>query len=704
MPLPSAVLQPTRRPRVVFEMSVTRASTKRLRAWTAGAAFAALALAAPDARAWYFPEHAVFADEGAMQLPPDVRAILRSAIVAANRDEGLGLCESLDVPFEKLAKPTPLTTKMIRVSSSVDCVPYATLGALAGDHSSNAGELRDVLRSKKGTELVSAAAFEWRRFQASLERLPNTSFERMSFVHSLDVAFYFVDPGYEKRAQGTRAHFSDSGSPIASVVRAAERGDVDNALGQLLAHHVRSLQLAARGELAEALLEHGFALHFIEDAFAAGHLIGTSWSVPNDAQRRRHDYYNARGLAVGRAMNVVPCTSLGIGALEMTGLPPCWATTGDGYLSATSDASDRLHVSRAVAKVQLQLALAIDPDRVKTLVDTTGEGQALALAQLVEPTPWWTIRADQRHRLRASAERARRLVHGAAAAVEALSRTTITPQIVVGSTIPRALFDAGMLDTALDPCLPRERLAPTLLDDDGEAACEAPLALALGTPGTSLVRPLLAEWPAPQSDVRTLRGESKEDLGFTIQLLASASVGLAIPFSDPVQFYMPGVGVSGGFAYRWGTYLPGRVNRPLAEVNVGVTAALQYDAFGHAGGSPQVTFFHQELRWPIFYELLASYTLPFNLDSAPHAGKLVLLSGARVHQVLDGVPKFYGIELEMAALALTRGEGSYPLYAPGPELRLYMGAADTSSVQPGIGQPWAMTIGVLLTGGYATFL
>lgn len=62
--------------------------------------------------------------------------------------------------------------------------------------------------------------------------------------------------------------------PVRST--ASEGGDADNALGQFLTHHVRSLELAARGPLGEALLEHGFAFHVLEDAFAAGRLIGTS--------------------------------------------------------------------------------------------------------------------------------------------------------------------------------------------------------------------------------------------------------------------------------------------------------------------------------------------------------------------------------------------------------------------------------------------
>jgi len=75
------------------------------------AAAGALATA-PDARAWYFPEHVIIAHDGVMQLPPQLRDILRDA-VARSRDQGLTLCARVDVPLEEIGQPKAVDTGMI---------------------------------------------------------------------------------------------------------------------------------------------------------------------------------------------------------------------------------------------------------------------------------------------------------------------------------------------------------------------------------------------------------------------------------------------------------------------------------------------------------------------------------------------------------------------------------------------------------------
>ena len=67
-------------------------------------------------------------------------------------------------------------------------------------------------------------------------------------------------------------------------------------------------------------------------------------------------------------------------------------------------------------------------------------------------------------------------------------------------------------------------------------------------------------------------------------------------------------------------------------------------------------------------------------------------------------PRFWGIEVEAAAFALGSGRGAYPLYSASPEIRIYVGAADPSAAQPSFPSTWGPTVGLTLTGGYATFL
>jgi hypothetical protein len=669
------------------------------------AGWVGVALLAPrDAYGWYFPEHVVIAHDGLMELPEEIRDVVIDEASRA-RSEGVPLCARADVPLEDIAQDKPLVTRMVRSEVRVDCVPYSALPALAGDHASSAAELRTVLTTPKGVEITSAVAYEWRRFREALGRLPAPSLERMSFVHDLDVAFYFIDPGYDVRAQATRAHFVDAGRPLDDVLRSAAAGDVGNALAQFLTHHLRSLELASRGKGTDAILEHAFAIHFLQDSFAAGHLVMTAatWAQGNAHVRQRHDFYNARGLPVGRALSRTPCAELDGAVPELAGLTPCWVTSGDGFLGLSPDASDRLHAARAVAKAELEFALAIDPGRVLAAAGRLGDLEQVAIGELVDPAPWWTVRASDRRDLRSSPSSAMRLLRAAANAVAKLHSSQTMPAMQVGASA--GAFDAEILAGALDPCRPKSQIDPAFADEADTAPCGKDEALALGTVGTSLLRPMLVDWPASQVDPSTLYGESNRDLGWAAQLIASGDADVLIPPRAPVEFFAPGVSVSAGLSYRWGTYLPGRVNRSIAELNVGISEALQYDSAGRSGGNPRVTFLDQELRWPVVWELLTSYVLPLDLRRGHAAGGVLWFNGVRVHEVITNpTPVFWGIDLEALAVALSRGRGAYPLYTASPELRLHVGLANPQVVQPSFRPEWGPTIGIEFTGGYATFL
>ena len=69
-----------------------------------------------------------------------------------------------DLRLDDILLDVPLQTSRIRTPQSVACVPYTTLSALAADHASDVGELRTLLTNREGITLVSAVAYEWRRF------------------------------------------------------------------------------------------------------------------------------------------------------------------------------------------------------------------------------------------------------------------------------------------------------------------------------------------------------------------------------------------------------------------------------------------------------------------------------------------------------------------------------------------------------------
>lgn len=662
------------------------------------AGIASLAIA-NDAGAWYFPEHVVIANDAIDQQAPEVRAILRGAVARA-REGSLPLCADVGFGLDDLSEKTPLRTRDVHAKLGTDCVPFTALPAIAGDHSNGAAELRGVIVGTRGVELVTAAAYEWRRFQDDIARAAKTPIERMSFVHELDVDFYFIDPGYEIRAGKTRAHFVDAGRSLERIVHdSAMGGGLDNAVGQLIAHHLRSLDLAAQGHTSEALLEHGFAVHFLQDAFSAGHLVMNDrlWLHGNDWARRRHDFFDARGLAVHRATSVEPCDALER-ELEAD-VPSCWKTFGDGYLGESTDSSDRLHVIRAVKKAQILLALAFDPARVQRMFDALGDREKIAFAEALDPAPWWTIPASVRRSRTPTVAHAARVVRGAVEAAGKLRERASTSSVVeVGRTTPGPLFAPDIADTATNPCV------PSTDDDETRDVCGDGRALAFGSIGASLLRPLLVDLPAARDDVSALEGEAAKDHGIAFHLLASASTGILFPPRAPVDFYSPAVGVSLGLAYRFGTYLPGRRDRSAVELNAGVATALHYDSHGRAGGHPQVTTLTQEVRFPIVWELIASYMPPIDLRKVHESGSIILFGGARLHEVItDPAPRLWGVDVELAAVALSRGRGAYPLYSVSPELRLHAGFADPSVVQPDLRGVWGPTVSLSLVGGYATF-
>jgi hypothetical protein len=354
---------------------------------------------------------------------------------------------------------------------------------------------------------------------------------------------------------------------------------------------------------------------------------------------------------------------------------------------------------------ELELCLALDPDGALASLQALGEREKVALGKLVEPDPWWTVSTPERRTLPESAQRTMVLVRAMGRAIAGLRGRAPVVAIEVDTPSRPDVFDAGVMDEALAPCRPREALEPGPPGEDEVGPCPPPRVLALGTVGVSLLRPLLAEWPASQVDPDALRGESKEDLGWALQLIAAANATAVIPPRGAIELFAPAAGVAAGLSYRWGTYLPGRVNRPLFELNAGISEALQYDSHGHSGGNLHVTFLDQELRWPVAWELLTSYPLPLDLAKGHEAGWLLFFSGARVHEVIaNPTPAFWGVELEVASIALSAGRGAYPLYASSPELRLYLGAADPHATQPSLPAAWGATVGIEFVGGYATFL
>lgn len=208
------------------------------------------------------------------------------------------------------------------------CFDWPALPPNAGDHSCSSAQLLEFVRSEDwllGVAVVGA------QLGADLARTPRPTFDMpgeerkqraenariraalSNVMKASDVEFQQLDTALAMRALTNDAHFplarpTTSLDPEAYADLTLRLGSRMNSIGAYAWYHVSALQKASRlareqlGDeerraLARAVLfDEAFALHFLEDTFAAGHVAG-SWG---DVSQRKgtHDFYNQNGLEV----------------------------------------------------------------------------------------------------------------------------------------------------------------------------------------------------------------------------------------------------------------------------------------------------------------------------------------------------------------------------------------------------------------------
>ena len=247
------------------------------------------ALVASPAYAWVYPEHRDIAGAAVEGLDPARRAALSALWAEARRGAEARLCA--DPWAGEQTKP--------------DCLDWAAWSALAGDHSCSSADLLATVLEKPWTLAVARAAATLR---TGLATARNEN-ERRNRLTRSDLELERVDPEYSTRAGANNAHFllARNSDDVKAVLMAAIQSGADlNGLGIWVRAHLAAMRLAAawaaggipeaeRPAAARALLAaEAFGDHFLEDAFAAGHVAGT-WG---DAATRKgtHDYYNVNGL------------------------------------------------------------------------------------------------------------------------------------------------------------------------------------------------------------------------------------------------------------------------------------------------------------------------------------------------------------------------------------------------------------------------
>lgn len=284
------------------------------------AMLAGLLGAAGPARAWVYPEHrdiSVLAVEG---LDAQRRAILERLWREARGGHEQRLCEQSADAKQGVAP---------------SCIDWAAFAAIAGDHSCSSKNMLDnALKSPWILQVADVAAqlkvdlariavtarpelnVRDKNLAGDLQRLiedEGLRAERLNALRTSDTRLQRADPEYATRAGSNNAHFlmprpRTDITPQEYLQLTMSVGAELNAIGVYARFHASALQKATRlanEQLAPAerqalalsmLADEGFALHFKQDTFAAGHVAG-AWG---DVSQRKgtHDHYNEAGLEV----------------------------------------------------------------------------------------------------------------------------------------------------------------------------------------------------------------------------------------------------------------------------------------------------------------------------------------------------------------------------------------------------------------------
>jgi len=249
----------------------------------------------PDqAHAWVYPEH-------------------RRISLAAIQKLSFTHRSALDRLWSQLQQQhsTRLATLVIDTSKAGKgrLLDYAAWPAIAGDHSCSPSDmLNTILRSQWIFNVNDIGV----KLGERLATAQNSS-QRSNYLRSSDMQLLKKDAQYATRAGVNSVHFllprEQSGINIDQYLQSCiQKGAALNAMGVYAYFHSSAMlkMMAYTQEpenapdklslLIAAMADEAFALHFLQDAFAAGHIAG-SWGGAA-LQKGTHDHYNEEGLEV----------------------------------------------------------------------------------------------------------------------------------------------------------------------------------------------------------------------------------------------------------------------------------------------------------------------------------------------------------------------------------------------------------------------
>jgi hypothetical protein len=292
------------------------------------AVFAALTTRGADARAFIFPEHslmtqAVFED---LAQDRDIGLLLRSfwqspELCVQKGDMNEGDCLRLVADLVAIAADhscSPAELEELVSASNLEADHWlwdVRRNAWEGDAWLN-GDRAENRRRHKVLDFATIGVAEanatiYRKDRVGVEEAEDRAFYR----RRVNLGMQDVDDGYQSRAIVDAGHFQLTRDPgrldLVTYLRQVFAPTAEtNATALYATYHGLALRFAAAGDSPflrkEAFLSELFALHFLEDSFSSGHIVGhrgvDTW-LPLKSEGVRmgtHDHYSDEGVEVAR--------------------------------------------------------------------------------------------------------------------------------------------------------------------------------------------------------------------------------------------------------------------------------------------------------------------------------------------------------------------------------------------------------------------
>jgi hypothetical protein len=246
--------------------------------------------------AWIYTEHRDIMLLAVQKLDPERRTVLDRLWGEARAGHEKRLCDQA-ADSAQARKPS--------------CIDWAAWPAISGDHSCSPEKAAQTILSSGWILKVADIAAALKQDLADAK----SRSQRVNALRDSDIRLQRVDDEYATRAGSNNVHFlrgrlTSDENGLAYVIRCGREGAELNALGAYAWYHLAAIEKASRlsrerlspeerSAIAIALLaDEAFAVHFLEDTYAAGHVAGT-WGNAS-LRKGTHDYYNEHGLEARR--------------------------------------------------------------------------------------------------------------------------------------------------------------------------------------------------------------------------------------------------------------------------------------------------------------------------------------------------------------------------------------------------------------------